>query len=99
MNQFNKNNLLLTDQKYLLFWLLLGFIFGFFPPIQRQLECFSEPIPISPAFASLVSFTIGSIALLILTSFLVVLKTQTSHLNSAKLKPIYFTGGILGMAL
>ncbi|MVL40916.1 EamA-like transporter family protein, partial [Staphylococcus aureus] len=24
MNQFNKNNLLLTDQKYLLFWLLLG---------------------------------------------------------------------------
>ena len=37
MNQFNKNNLLLTDQKYLLFWLLLGFILVSFHLFKRQL--------------------------------------------------------------
>ncbi|MCC1226459.1 DMT family transporter [Staphylococcus aureus] len=99
MNQFNKNNLLLTDQKYLLFWLLLGFIFGFFPPIQTTINSALASHTHSPAFASLVSFTIGSIALLILTAiFNRSLKLKTSHLKFGKLKPIYFTGGILGMA-
>lgn len=99
MNQFNKNNLLLTDQKYLLFWLLLGFIFGFFPPIQTTINSALASHTHSPAFASLVSFTIGSIALLILTAiFNCSLKLKTSHLKFGKLKPIYFTGGILGMA-
>ncbi|HEB2144150.1 TPA: DMT family transporter [Staphylococcus aureus] len=87
MNQFNKNNLLLTDQKYLLFWLLLGFIFGFFPPIQTTINSALASHTHSPAFASLVSFTIGSITLLILTAIF-----------NRSLKPIYFTGGILGMA-
>lgn len=99
MNQFNKNNLLLTDQKYLLFWLLLGFIFGFFPPIQTTINSLLASHTHSPAFASLVSFTIGSITLLILTAiFNRSLKLKTSHLKFGKLKPIYFTGGILGMA-
>ncbi|HDA5396047.1 TPA: DMT family transporter [Staphylococcus aureus] len=99
MNQFNKNNLLLTDQKYLLFWLLLGFIFGFFPPIQTTINSALASHTHSPAFASLVSFTIGSIMLLILTAiFNRSLKLKTSHLKFGKLKPIYFTGGILGMA-
>ncbi|QFK17691.1 EamA-like transporter family protein [Staphylococcus aureus] len=99
MNQFNKNNLLLTDQKYLLFWLLLGFIFGFFPPIQTTINSALASHTHSPAFASLVSFTIGSITLLILTAiFNSSLKLKTSHLKFGKLKPIYFTGGILGMA-
>ncbi|HDP5792553.1 TPA: DMT family transporter [Staphylococcus aureus] len=87
MNQFNKNNLLLTDQKYLLFCLLLGFIFGFFPPIQTTINSALASHTHSPAFASLVSFTIGSITLLILTAIF-----------NRSLKPIYFTGGILGMA-
>ncbi|HHC9865940.1 TPA: DMT family transporter [Staphylococcus aureus] len=99
MNQFNKNNLLLTDQKYLLFWLLLGFIFGFFPPIQTTINSLLASHTHSSAFASLVSFTIGSITLLILTAiFNRSLKLKTSHLKFGKLKPIYFTGGILGMA-
>ena len=99
MNQFNKNNLLLTDQRYLLFWLLLGFIFGFFPPIQTTINSALASHTHSPAFASLVSFTIGSITLLILTAiFNRSLKLKTSHLKFGKLKPIYFTGGILGMA-
>lgn len=99
MNQFNKNNLLLTDQKYLLFWLLLGFIFGFFPPIQTTINSALASHTHSPAFASLVSFTIGSITLLILTAiFNRSLKLKTSHLKFGKLKPFYFTGGILGMA-
>lgn len=99
MNQFNKNNLLLTDQKYLLFWLLLGFIFGFFPPIQTTINSALASHTHSPAFASLVSFTIGSITLLILTAiFNRSLKLNTYHLKFGKLKPIYFTGGILGMA-
>ncbi|HDF1459543.1 TPA: DMT family transporter [Staphylococcus aureus] len=96
MNQFNKNNLLLTDQKYLLFWLLLGFIFGFFPPIQTTINSLLASHTHSPAF---VSFAIGSITLLILTAiFNRSLKLKTSHLKFGKLKPIYFTGGILGMA-
>ncbi|MDG5419023.1 DMT family transporter, partial [Staphylococcus aureus] len=40
-----------------------------------------------------------SITLLILTAiFNRSLKLKTSHLKFGKLKPIYFTGGILGMA-
>lgn len=86
MNQFNKNNLLLTDQKYLLFWLLLGFIFGFFPPIQTTINSALASHTHSPAFASLVSFTIGSITLLILTAiFNRSLKLNTYHLKFGKL--------------
>ncbi|UXV48383.1 DMT family transporter [Staphylococcus aureus] len=99
MNQINKCNLLLTNQKHLIFWLLLGFTFGFFPPIQTTINSLLASHTYSPAFASLVSFTIGSITLLILTAiFNRSLKLKTSHLKFGKLKPIYFTGGILGMA-
>lgn len=99
MNQINKCNLLLTNQKHLIFWLLLGFTFGFFPPIQTTINSLLASHTHSPAFASLVSFTIGSITLLILTAiFNRSLKLKTSHLKFGKLKPIYFTGGILGMA-
>ncbi|HEI7781021.1 DMT family transporter [Staphylococcus aureus] len=96
MNQINKCNLLLTNQKHLIFWLLLGFTFGFFPPIQTTINSLLASHTHSPAF---VSFTIGSITLLILTAiFNRSLKLKTSHLKFGKLKPIYFTGGILGMA-
>lgn len=99
INQINKCNLLLTNQKHLIFWLLLGFTFGFFPPIQTTINSLLASHTHSPAFASLVSFTIGSITLLILTAiFNRSLKLKTSHLKFGKLKPIYFTGGILGMA-
>ncbi|HBU9552409.1 TPA: DMT family transporter [Staphylococcus aureus] len=99
MNQINKCNLLLTNQKHLIFWLLLGFTFGFFPSIQTTINSLLASHTHSPAFASLVSFTIGSITLLILTAiFNRSLKLKTSHLKFGKLKPIYFTGGILGMA-
>ncbi|HDI6817722.1 TPA: DMT family transporter [Staphylococcus aureus] len=99
MNQINKCNLLLTNQKHLIFWLLLGFTFGFFPSIQTTINSLLASHTHSPAFASLVSFTIGSITLLILTAiFNRSLKLKTSHLKFGKLKPIYFTVGILGMA-
>ncbi|QOJ77398.1 DMT family transporter [Staphylococcus aureus] len=98
MNQINKCNLLLMNQKHLIFWLLLGLTFGFFPPIQTTINSLLASHTHSPAFASLVSFTIGSITLLILTAiFNRSLKLKTSHLKFGKLKPIYFTGGILGM--
>ena len=58
MNQFNKNNLLLTDQKYLLFWLLLDLYLVSFHLFKRQLIVLLASHTHSPAFASLVSFTI-----------------------------------------
>src|SRR5699024_5870937 len=48
--------------------------------------------------ASLISFTIGTIALFILTLiFNRTLKMKTYDQQKGKLKPIYFIGGILGV--
>ena len=74
----------------IVFWLLIGFVFGFAPPIQHTH---------SSIFASLISFSVGTIALFILTLvFNRSLKISSTHKTLGKIKSIYFIGGILGMA-
>lgn len=79
-------------------WLVLGFLFGFAPPIQTAINSQLGQQVHSSLFASLVSFTMGAIALIIITavtnrSF----KMKTATEEAGKLKPIYFIGGVLGV--
>ena len=53
----------------------------------------------SSIFASLISFSVGTMALFILTLvFNRSLKISSTHKTLGKIKSIYFIGGILGMA-
>ncbi|WP_436854966.1 DMT family transporter [Staphylococcus caeli] len=79
-------------------WLLIGFIFGFCPPIQTAINSALGQSLQSPIAASLVSFFVGTVVLFILTLvFNRTLKLTTTHAQQGKLKPIYFIGGILGV--
>lgn len=79
-------------------WLIIGFIFGFGPPIQTTINSSLGQQLHSPVMAALVSFTIGTILLFILTLiFNKSLKITTYNPTQGKLKPLYFIGGILGV--
>lgn len=79
-------------------WLIIGFIFGFCPPIQTAINSALGQQLNSSIMASLVSFTVGTIVLFILTLiFNKSLKVATFNNKQGKLKPIYFIGGILGV--
>lgn len=79
-------------------WLIIGFIFGFCPPIQTAINSALGQQVHSSILASLISFIIGTITLFILTMiFNRTLKMTTYHSQKGKLKPIYFIGGILGV--
>ncbi|MBM2657908.1 DMT family transporter [Staphylococcus pseudoxylosus] len=79
-------------------WLIIGFIFGFCPPIQTAINSALGQQLHSSIMASLVSFTVGTIVLFILTLiFNKSLKVATFNNRQGKLKPIYFIGGILGV--
>lgn len=79
-------------------WLIIGFVFGFCPPIQTAINSALGQQLHSSILASLISFTIGTIALFILTlSFNRTLKMKAYDHQKGKLKPIYFIGGILGV--
>lgn len=79
-------------------WLIIGFIFGFCPPIQTAINSALGQQLHSSIMASLVSFTVGTIVLFILTLiFNKSLKVATFNNKQGKLKPIYFIGGILGV--
>ena len=83
----------------IVFWLLIGFVFGFAPPIQTTINSTLAQHTHSSIFASLISFSVGTIALFILTLvFNRSLKISSTHKTLGKIKPIYFIGGILGMA-
>ncbi|WNF18468.1 DMT family transporter [Staphylococcus warneri] len=99
MNQIPKDKLLHQSHSNLYIWLIIGFIFGCAPPIQTTINSVLAKEVHSSFFASLVSFTIGTIALLILTLiFHRSLKIHQTHPDFGHIKPIYFVGGILGMA-
>ncbi|MEJ7183278.1 DMT family transporter [Staphylococcus epidermidis] len=83
----------------IVFWLLIGFVFGFAPPIQTTINSTLAQHTHSSIFASLISFSVGTIALFILTLvFNRSLKISSTHKTLGKIKPIYFIGGVLGMA-
>ena len=83
----------------IVFWLLIGFVFGFAPPIQTTINSTLAQHTHSSIFASLISFSVGTIALFILTLvFNRSLKISSTHKTLGKIKSIYFIGGILGMA-
>ncbi|MBO3065876.1 DMT family transporter [Staphylococcus saprophyticus] len=79
-------------------WLIIGFMFGFCPPIQTAINSALGQQLHSSIMASLISFTVGTIVLFILTLiFNKSLKVTTFNSKEGKLKPIYSIGGILGV--
>lgn len=79
-------------------WLIIGFVFGFAPPIQTAINSALGQQIHSSVMAALVSFTIGTILLFILTLIFNRSLNMTSHNEvQGKIKPWYFIGGILGV--
>ncbi|MCE3398905.1 DMT family transporter, partial [Staphylococcus aureus] len=77
----------------------IGLVFGSAPPIQTTINSALAQQTHSSIFASLVSFTIGTTALFILTLlFNRTLKIRITHDVLGRIKPVYFIGGMLGMA-
>ncbi|EGQ2820092.1 DMT family transporter [Staphylococcus pseudintermedius] len=79
-------------------WMLVGMIIGFTPPIQTAINSHLGQTLHSPFFASLVSFTVGASALIILTLMLHRhVKIHTTSEQHGPLKWWYFIGGALGV--
>ena len=79
-------------------WLIIGFIFGFAPPLQTTINSGLAQQMHNSLFAALVSFTVGTLALFILTLiFNRSLKIKITHPDIGKIKPIHFIGGVLGV--
>ncbi|HEC2224080.1 TPA: DMT family transporter [Staphylococcus delphini] len=79
-------------------WMLVGMIIGFTPPIQTAINSHLGQTLHSPFFASLVSFTVGASALIILT--LVLHRHVKIHPTSEQHGPLkwwHFVGGALGV--
>ncbi|MCG7339839.1 DMT family transporter [Staphylococcus sp. ACRSN] len=79
-------------------WLIIGFVFGFCPPIQTAINSALGQQIHSSVMAALVSFTVGTIVLFFLTLiFNRSLKLTTYNTTQGKIKPLYFIGGTLGV--
>ncbi|MHD0396561.1 DMT family transporter [Staphylococcus simulans] len=79
-------------------WLVLGFVFGFAPPIQTAINSQLGQQVHSSLFASLISFFVGALALIIITAFVNrSFKLSAYEPEVGKIKPIYFIGGVLGV--
>lgn len=79
-------------------WLMAGFIIGFGPPIQTAINSKLGQQVNSALMASLVSFTVGFIVLLILKTVTNKnFKLETMDKSHGKLKPIHLIGGALGV--
>ncbi|EIN4283894.1 DMT family transporter [Staphylococcus pseudintermedius] len=79
-------------------WMLIGMIIGFTPPIQTAINSHLGQTLHSPFFASLVSFTVGASALIILT--LMLHRHVKIHATSEQHGPLkwwHFVGGALGV--
>lgn len=79
-------------------WIIVGILFGFAPPIQTAINSHLGQSVHSPYFASLISFTVGSLALILLT--LIVhrkISISTLHASNGPLKWWHFIGGALGV--
>ncbi|EMC0310168.1 DMT family transporter [Staphylococcus pseudintermedius] len=79
-------------------WILSGMIIGFTPPIQTAINSHLGQTLHSPFFASLVSFTVGASALIILT--LMLHRHVKIHATSEQHGPLkwwHFVGGALGV--
>lgn len=98
MNEIPKNKL--EEKTNLMFyvWLIIGFIFGFAPPLQTTINSGLAQQMHNSLFASLVSFSVGTFALFILTLiFNRSLKFKVSQPDVGNIKPIHFIGGVLGV--
>lgn len=98
MNYIPKNKLQEKTNHMFYVWLIIGFIFGFAPPLQTTINSGLAQQMHNSLFAALVSFTVGTLALFILTLiFNRSLKIKITHPDIGKIKPIHFIGGVLGV--
>lgn len=99
MNYLPKSKLTETKQPRFYLWLIIGLIFGFAPPLQTTINSSLAQQVHSSLFASLVSFSVGTMALFILTLlFHRNLRLERYHETQGALHPIHFIGGLLGVA-
>lgn len=98
MNYIPRNKLEEKTNPTFYLWLIVGFVFGFAPPLQTTINSGLSQQMHSSLFASLISFTVGTIALFILTLiFNRSLKIKITQPDIGQIKPLYFIGGILGV--
>ncbi|WP_244898603.1 DMT family transporter [Staphylococcus lutrae] len=96
MNLKRKSSLTPQSQHHFL-WIAFAVVIGFAPPIQTAVNSHLGQTLNSPYFSSLISFTVGAIALTLLTAFVhkrfTIKSTVPSH---GSLKWWHFIGGALG---
>lgn len=98
MNEIPKNKLEEKTNRMFYVWLIIGFIFGFAPPLQTTINSGLAQQMHNSLFAALVSFSVGTFALFILTLiFNRSLKFKVSQPDVGNIKPIHFIGGVLGV--
>ncbi|PTK67116.1 DMT family transporter [Staphylococcus borealis] len=98
MNEIPKNKLEEKTNRMFYVWLIIGFIFGFAPPLQTTINSGLAQQMHNSLFAALVSFSVGTFALFILTLiFNRSLKFKVSQPDLGNIKPIHFIGGVLGV--
>ncbi|MBI5975122.1 DMT family transporter [Staphylococcus canis] len=98
MMNMNRHTLSQQHSNGTSFWLILGIIMGFAPPIQTAINTQLSHTVHSPFFASFISFFVGTIILFILTA--TIHKKFKIHKNHEIRGPIqwwYFIGGLLGV--
>lgn len=93
-----RDNTYKEKQPYIFIWLSLGLIFGFGPPLQTTINSLLGEQLNSNFMASLISFVVGFIILLIMTlifnkSFYI----KSNHNSYGKLRLIHFIGGVFGV--
>ncbi|MEB8125825.1 DMT family transporter [Staphylococcus succinus] len=98
MNYVRSNKRATQTHSKVYVWIIIGFIFGFCPPIQTATNSALGQQIHSSVMAALISFTVGTIALFVLTLiFNRSLKLSSYDTKQGKIKPLYFIGGILGV--
>lgn len=99
MNYTNNKKRKKKSSAMLYFWLVLGFIIGWGPPIQTAINSQLGQQINSTLFAAFVSYFVGFLALLIIKlctdrNF----KLDSGDSTHGKIKLAYFTGGALGVS-
>ena len=79
-------------------FLLIGFVFVSLRQSKTTINSTLAQHTHSSIFASLISFSVGTIAFILTLVFNRSLKISSTHKTLGKIKSIYFIGGILGMA-
>ncbi|UXR78641.1 MULTISPECIES: DMT family transporter [unclassified Staphylococcus] len=98
MNLQRRHAMYKQSDRSLVFWIIIGLIFGCAPPIQAATNSALGQAVGSPIFASLISFSVGTLTLLVITTvFHRRFHITRTHETYGPLKWWVFIGGALGV--